>query len=134
MSNPQTQPDEASKQEETPRVGVFVCHCGLNIAGTVDIKELVEYAKTIPDVVLVKENRYTCADPGQEEIRKAIKEHNLNRVVVAACSPRMHEPTFRKTVSEAGLNPFVFEMANIREFSSWCHPSTPKEATEKKND
>ena len=135
MSNPETQkPVEAPKQTEPPRVGVFVCHCGMNIAGTIDVKQVVEYAKTIPDVVVVKENRYTCADPGQEEIRKAIREYNLNRVVVAACSPRMHEPTFRKTVSEAGLNPFVFEMANIREFDSWCHPSTPEEATEEAKD
>ncbi|MBS7616045.1 hydrogenase iron-sulfur subunit [Candidatus Bathyarchaeota archaeon] len=121
-------------QQEKLRIGVFICHCGLNIAGVLDIKELVEYAKTLPDVVYVKDNRYTCADPGQDEIRKAVKEHKLNRVVVAACSPRMHEPTFRRTVSEAGLNPFLFEMANIREFSSWCHPSTPKEATEKAKD
>jgi len=99
-----------------------------------DIKELVEFAKALPDVVYVKDNRYTCADPGQDEIRKGIKEYNLNRVIVAACSPRMHEPTFRRTVSEAGLNPFLFEMANIREFSSWCHSSTPKEATEKAKD
>jgi len=135
MSNPETQKTaESSKPVEPPRIGVFICHCGMNIAGTVDIKEIVEYAKTIPDVVIVKENRYTCADPGQEQIRKTIKEYNLNRVVVAACSPRMHEPTFRKTVSEAGLNPFVFEMANIREFDSWCHPSTPKEATAKAKD
>jgi len=119
---------------EEPRIGVFICHCGLNIAGVLDIKELVEYAKTLPNVVYVKDNRYTCADPGQEEIRKAIKEHKLNRVVVAACSPRMHEPTFRRTVSDVNLNPFLFEMANIREFSSWCHPSTPKEATEKAKD
>jgi heterodisulfide reductase subunit A len=82
----------------------------------------VEYAKTLPDVVYVKDNRYTCADPGQEEIRKGIDEHKLNRVVVAACSPRMHEPTFRRTVSEAGLNPFLFEMANIRELSEWQLP------------
>jgi heterodisulfide reductase subunit A len=116
---------------EEPRVGVFVCHCGLNIAGVIDVKALTEYAKTLPNVVFTKDNRYTCADPGQEEIRKAIKEYKLNRVVVAACSPRMHEPTFRRTIAEAGLNPYVFEMANIREFSSWCHPSTPKEATEK---
>ncbi|MDI6805476.1 MAG: hydrogenase iron-sulfur subunit [Candidatus Bathyarchaeia archaeon] len=114
-----------------PRIGVFICHCGLNIAGVLDIKELVEYAKTLPHVVYVKDNRYTCADPGQEEIRKGIREHKLNRVVVAACSPRLHELTFRRTVSDANLNPFLFEMANIREFSSWCHPSTPKEATEK---
>src|SRR4030042_1348216 len=120
--------------EEKLWIGVFICHCGLNIAGVLDIKELVEYAKTLPDVVYVKDNRYTCADPGQDEIRKGISEHKLNRVVVAACSPRMHEPTFRKTCASAGLNPFLFEMANIREFSSWCHPSTPKEATEKGKD
>ena len=127
---------EMQKQTEVEelRIGVFICHCGLNIAGVIDIKELVEYSKTLSDVVYVKENRYTCADPGQDEIRKGIKEHKLNRVIVAACSPRMHEPTFRRTVSEAGLNPFLFEMANIREFSSWCHPSTPKEATEKAKD
>jgi len=127
---------EAPQQPEREelRIGVFICHCGLNIAGTLDIKGLVEYAKTLPDVAYVKDNRYTCADPGQEEIRKGIKDYKLNRVVVAACSPRMHEPTFRRTVSEAGLNPFLFEMANIREFSSWCHPSTPKEATEKAKD
>jgi len=119
---------------EEPRIGVFVCHCGLNIAGVVDVKELTEYARTLPDVVVAMDNRYTCADPGQEEIRKAIKEHKLNRVVVAACSPRMHEPTFRRCVADAGLNPYLFEMANIREFASWCHPSTPKEATEKAKD
>jgi heterodisulfide reductase subunit A len=116
------------------RIGVFVCHCGLNIAGTVDVKEVTEYARTLPNVVVAMDNRYTCADPGQEEIRKAIREHNLDRVVVAACSPRMHEPTFRRTVADAGLNPYLFEMANIREFASWCHPSTPKEATEKAKD
>jgi heterodisulfide reductase subunit A len=119
---------------EEPRIGVFVCHCGLNIAGVIDVKEIVEYARTLPNVVYVRDNRYTCADPGQDQIRKGIKDYNLNRVVVAACSPRLHEPTFRKTVSEAGLNPFVFEMANIREFSSWCHPGTPKEATAKAKD
>ena len=131
MSQPETQ--EHPEREEL-RVGVFICHCGLNIAGTVDVKQLIEYAKTIPDVVYVKENRYTCADPGQEEIRKGIKEHKLNRVVVAACSPRMHEPTFRRAVSEAGLNPFLYEMANIREFASWCHQNTPQEATNRAKD
>lgn len=119
---------------EEPRIGVFICHCGLNIAGVIDISALVEYAKTLPNVVYVKENRYTCADPGQDEIRKGIKEHRLNRVIVAACSPRLHEPTFRRCIAEAGLNPYVFEMANIREFSSWCHASTPEEATEKAKD
>ena len=116
---------------EKLRVGVFICHCGLNIAGTIDVKELTDYARTLTNVVVAMDNRYTCADPGQEEIRKAIKEHTLNRIVVAACSPRMHEPTFRRTVADAGLNPYLFEMANIREFASWCHQSTPKEATEK---
>jgi heterodisulfide reductase subunit A len=116
---------------ESPRVGVFVCHCGLNIAGTVDVKAVADYARNLPDVVFVKENRYTCADPGQEEIRKAIRQHNLNRVVIAACSPRMHEPTFRRTVSEAGLNPYLYEMANIREFASWCHQTNPAAATER---
>jgi heterodisulfide reductase subunit A len=127
---------ENHKQGETEelRIGVFVCHCGLNIAGVLDIKALIEFARTLPYVVYVKDNRYTCADPGQDEIRKGIQEHKLNRVIVAACSPRMHEPTFRRTVSEAGLNPFLFEMANIREFCSWCHPSVPKEATEKAKD
>jgi len=128
--------NEAKEQVEVeePRIGVFICHCGLNIAGILDIKQLVEYASTLPNVVYVKDNRYTCADPGQEEIRKGIKEHKLNRVIVAACSPRMHEPTFRRTVSDVNLNPFLFEMANIRELSSWCHPNTPKEATEKAKD
>ena len=116
---------------EGPRVGVFVCHCGLNIAGVVDVEAVTEYARTLPDVVYAVHNRYTCSDPGQEEIRKAIEEHNLNRVVVAACSPRMHEFTFRRTVAEAGLNPYLFEMANIREHCSWCHPSTPDQATQK---
>ncbi|MGB8780972.1 MAG: hydrogenase iron-sulfur subunit [Candidatus Bathyarchaeia archaeon] len=122
---------KSSAKVEEPRIGVFVCYCGLNIAGTVDVEDVAEYARKLPNVVYVKTNRYTCADPGQEEIRKGIREHKLNRVVVAACSPRMHEPTFRRTVSEAGLNPFLYEMANIREFSSWCHQGTPKEATEK---
>jgi heterodisulfide reductase subunit A len=116
---------------EKPRIGVFICHCGLNIAGVLDIGELVAYARTLPDVVYVKENRYTCADPGQEEIRKGIAEYALNRVIVSACSPRMHEPTFRKTVEDAGLNPFLFEMANIRELCSWCHPHEQEKATEK---
>jgi heterodisulfide reductase subunit A len=124
---------ESTKPQEL-RVGVFVCHCGLNIAGTVDVHAVSEYSKTLPDVVFVKENRYTCADPGQEEIRKAIKQENLNRVVVAACSPRMHEATFRRTVAEAGLNSFLYEMANIREFASWCHQNDPAAATERAKD
>jgi heterodisulfide reductase subunit A len=119
---------------EQLRVGVFVCHCGLNIAGTVDVHAVSEYAKSLPDVVFVKENRYSCADPGQEEIRKAITQQNLNRIVIAACSPRMHEATFRRTVAEAGLNSFLYEMANIREFASWCHQNDPDAATERAKD
>jgi len=133
MNSPQLS-SKPSTHPESLRIGVFICHCGLNIAGTVNIKQLIDYSKTIPDVVFVKENRYTCADPGQEEIRKAIKEQNLNRVVIAACSPRMHEATFRRTVSEAGLNPFLYEMANIREFASWCHGNNPELATERAKD
>ncbi len=134
MSNPQTSDSDASQETADLRIGVFVCHCGLNIAGTVDVHAVAEYAKTIPDVVYVKENRYSCADPGQEEIRKAIREKKLNRIVIAACSPRMHEPTFRRTVAEAGLNSFLYEMANIREFASWCHQNQPEEATERAKD
>jgi len=91
----------------------------------------VEFAKAQPDVVVVMENRYTCADPGQTEIKEAIASHNLNRVVVAACSPKIHEPTFRNCVQSAGLNPFLYEMANIREMCSWCHPGNKQEATDK---
>jgi len=118
-------------EENPPRVGVFVCHCGLNIAGVVDVKAVVEYAKTLPYVYFAGDNRYSCADPGQEQIRKALRENKLNRVVVAACSPRMHEPTFRKCINEEGLNPYYLEMANIREFASWAHGSNPEGATEK---
>jgi len=123
--------EEKKVEIEKPRVGVFVCHCGLNIAGTVNVEEVTKYARSLPDIVCAMDNRYTCADPGQKEIKGKIKELNLNRVVVAACSPRMHEPTFRKCVSEAGMNPFLFEMANIREFCSWAHPHDKEAATEK---
>jgi len=119
---------------EQPRIGVFICYCGLNIAGTLDIAQLMEFSKTQSDVVAVMENRYSCADPGQNEIKAAIAEYNLNRVVVAACSPRMHEPTFRNCVQKAGLNPFLFEMANIREMCSWCHPGNKQVATDKAKD
>jgi len=122
---------ESNSNNEQLRIGVFVCCCGLNIAGTVDTAQLAEFSKAQPDVVCVMENRYSCADPGQNEIRNAISEHNLNRVVVAACSPRMHEPTFRNCVETAGLNPFLYEMANIREMCSWCHSGDKQKSTEK---
>jgi heterodisulfide reductase subunit A len=116
------------------RIGVFVCDCGLNIAGTVDTDEVAKFAETLPNVTAVIRNRYTCADPGQNEIKRAIKEHNLNRVVVAACTPKIHEPTFRACVAEAGLNPYLFEMANIREHVSWVHADEKDEATRKAKD
>ncbi len=116
------------------RIGVFVCDCGLNIAGTVDCAEVARFAETLPDVVAVIRNRYTCADPGQNEIKKAIAEHRLNRVVVASCTPKIHEPTFRNCVAEAGLNPYLFEMANIREQCSWVHQYEKELATEKAKD
>ena len=120
--------------EEKLKIGVFVCDCGLNIAGTVDCADVSEYAKSLPDVHVVIQNKYTCADPGQNEIKKAIKEHNLNRVVVASCTPKIHEPTFRNCVAEAGLNPYLFEMANIREHCSWVHQDEKEKATEKAKD
>jgi len=116
------------------RIGVYVCHCGSNIAGVIDPEKVVEYAATLPGVVVAKDNKYICADPGQKLIRDDIKEHKLNRVVVAACSVRLHEPTFRACVSEAGLNPFLFEMANVREQDTWVHSHHPEEALEKAKD
>ena len=121
-------------QQEKLRIGVFICHCGKNIGAVVDPAAVAEYAKTLPDVVFVIENLYTCAEPGQEEIRKAIKEHNLNRVVVASCSPKLHEPTFRRTLTEAGLNKYLFEMVNIREHCSWVHMKEKEKATKKAMD
>ncbi len=119
---------------EDVRIGVFVCECGLNIAGFLDCEEVRKYAETLEGVAVAVRNRYTCSDPGQAEIKKQIKEHNLNRVVVASCSPRLHEPTFRQCVSEAGLNPYLFEMANIREQCSWVHSTDREAATGKAKD
>ncbi len=116
---------------DKPRIGVYVCHCGLNIAGSVDCAAVVEFAKSLKDVVVASDNKYTCSGPGQEIIKKEIQEHKLNRVVVASCSPRLHEPTFRAAVAEAGLNPYQMEMANLREHCSWVHMSEPAGATAK---
>jgi heterodisulfide reductase subunit A len=101
------------------RIGVFVCDCGSNIGGIVDTAVLLEYAATLPNVVAAVRNKYTCADPGQQEIQRAIYEHNLNRVVVASCSPASYEPIFRQCIEGAGLNRYLLEMANIREHCSW---------------
>jgi len=116
------------------RIGVFVCHCGTNIAGFLDTRGVAEYAGTLPDVVLVKENLFSCSQSGVTEIQKAIKENQLNRVVVAACTPRTHEPTFRSACEDAGLNPFFFEFVNIREHCSWVHKGMAEEATHKAKD
>lgn len=113
------------------RVGVFICHCGLNIAATVDVEKVSQVAAGFPGVVYSTNYEYMCSDQGQELIKKTIQEHNLNRVVVAACSPRMHEPTFRKTLAGGGLNPYMFEMANIREQVSWVHAQDKEKATQK---
>ena len=113
------------------RIGVYVCHCGLNIAGTVDVKAVVEGAKRLPSVIVAKDYVYTCSDPGQEMIKEDIKQHKLDRIVIVACSPKMHEETFRKTVQQAGLNPYLLEMVNLREQCSWCHSEEREKATEK---
>ena len=124
----------ANATDEELRIGVFICDCGLNIAGAVDCGAVTEYAETLPDVVCAVRNKYTCADPGQNEIKNAIKQHHLNRVVVASCTPRQHEPTFRQCVREAGLNPYLMEMANLREHCSWVHPGDWDGATLKAKD
>ncbi|MDD1775186.1 MAG: CoB--CoM heterodisulfide reductase iron-sulfur subunit A family protein [Methanobacterium sp.] len=128
--------EEEKKQEtiEEPKIGVYVCHCGINIGGVIDVPALEEYAATLPNVVISEEYKYFCSDPGQEMIQKDVKEKGINRVVVAACSPRLHEPTFRRCVKEAGLNPYLFEFANIREHDSWVHMNEPEAATEKAKD
>jgi len=126
--------EERDVSNEEPRIGVYVCHCGINIAGVVDVEAVAEYSKTLPNVVLAKDYKYYCSDPGQQAIQEDIKEQNLNRIVVVACSPRLHEPTFRRCVREAGLNQFLFEFANIREHDSWVHMSEPEAATEKAKD
>ena len=126
--------EKQPKEKAELRIGVYVCHCGKNIAGSVNCEEVAKYASTLPHVVLSKHNLYTCSDPGQETMKKDIMEQNLNRVVVASCTPRLHEPTFRRTCKEAGLNQYLFEMANIREHCSWVHLHEPEKATEKAKD
>ena len=119
--------------KEDLRIGVFVCDCGSNIARFVDTDEVSKFAERLPDVVVSIRNKYTCADPGQQEIQRAIFEHRLNRVVVASCSPTSYEPIFRECIQGAGLNPYLLEMANIREHCSWVTPDE-KEATAKAKD
>ena len=118
---------------EELRIGVFVCDCGSNIAGVVDVDEIQRFAETLPDVVVAVRNKYTCSDPGQQEIQQSIFEHKLNRVVVASCSPASYEPIFRQCIQAAGLNPYLLEMANIREHCSWVTPDR-RAATRKAKD
>ncbi len=118
-------------EDEEIRIGVFICHCGTNIGGSVDVPAVVEYAQGLPNVVYAERNLYTCADDGLTAIKNAIKEHDLNRVVVASCTPRTHEPLFRSTCEEAGLNKYLFEFVNIREHCSWVHMKDPEGATKK---
>ncbi len=117
-----------------PRVGVYVCHCGLNIAGVVDCEAVAEYAAGLEDVVVARHDGYCCSEPGQNRIKQDIAEQGLNRVVVASCSPRLHEATFRQCLAGAGLNPYLLEMANLREQCSWVHGSEPEAATAKAKD
>jgi len=123
-----------SEKEEETRIGVFVCSCGSNIGGLVDVKALAEYAKTLPNVVFTEDNLYTCSETGLAQIKNGIKEHNLNRVVVASCTPRTHEPLFRNCVEQEGVNEYLFNFVNIRDQLTWAHQKQPEEAFEKAKD
>jgi len=120
--------------ENERRIGVYICWCGLNIAGVVNSSEVAKYAGTLPNVVIARDYKYMCSDPGQAFIKEDIKNYDLNRVVVASCSPRMHELTFRRACQDAGLNPYLYEHANIREQCSWPHAGDKKRATQKAKD
>ena len=134
LITPKVYPPERDVNGQEPRIGVFVCHCGTNIAGVVNVPDVVEYAKTLANVVYAENNLYTCSNDAQDRIKDKIAEHNLNRVVVASCTPRTHESLFRNTMAEAGLNPYLFEMANIRDQCSWVHMHEPERATQKSKD
>ena len=116
--------------DEAIRIGVYVCHCGTNIAGIVDVEGVTQFAASLPNVIIARHYSYMCSDPGQALIKDDIKAEGLNRIIVASCTPNMHEGTFRKACSEAGLNPFLFQMTNIREHCSWV-TDDPVAATEK---
>ncbi len=127
-------PPEKDIIGQEPRIGVFVCHCGINIGGVVDVPAVVEMAKTLPNVVYAEDNLYTCSQDTQAKIKDLIEEHNINRVIVASCSPRTHKPLFQETILESGLNRYLFEMANIRDQCSWVHMHEPEKATAKAKD
>ncbi len=124
----------ANEAKEKPRIGVFVCHCGSNIGGFVDVPSVAEYAKTLPDVAYATDNLYTCAEDGLSNIREGIRKHNLNRVVVASCTPRTHAPLFQATCESAGLNKYLFTFVNLREHCSWVHMKEKDKATKKARD
>ncbi len=127
-------PAERDISAEDPRIGVFICHCGSNIAGVIGVESVAEYARTLPGVAFATDTMYTCSSDSLQLIRETIEKERLNRVVVASCTPRTHEPIFQDTLREAGLNPFLFEMANIRDQASWVHSKEPEKATEKAKD
>ena len=127
-------PDEIDVTDQKPRIGVFVCNCGVNIGGIADVPAIVEYSKSLPSVVYVEDNLFTCSQDTQEKMVEVIREHGLNRIVVAACTPRTHEPLFQETIRNAGLNAYLFEMANIRNQCTWCHSSDKEKATGKSKD
>lgn len=122
------------KNEQGVKIGVYVCHCGLNIAQTVDCRKVAEMAAGLDDVVVSRDVAYACSEPGQQEIKDDIEEYGLNRIVVASCSPRLHEPTFRQMIQSVGLNPYLLEMANLREQCSWVHMEEKDAATRKAED
>ncbi len=124
-------PDEKNVSNELPQIGVFVCHCGINISGVVDVKKVVADSKALPYVVYADDSLYTCSQDSNEKIKEKIKELGLNRIVIASCTPRTHEPLFQDTLREGGLNPHLFEMANIRDQNSWVHKNNPQSSTEK---
>ena len=127
-------PPERDVSEEPPKIGVFVCNCGINIGGVVRVSEVAEYARTLPNVAYVEENLFSCSQDTQDNMSDIIEQQGLNRVVVAACTPKTHEPLFQETLINAGLNKYLFEMANIRNHNSWVHASDPDAATEKAKD
>ena len=134
LVEPPLLPDERDVSGEEPRIGVYICHCGINIAGVVNVEEVANYAGSLPNVAYATHCMFACSSDQQQEIKKAIEEHHLNRILVASCTPRTHEPLFRNTLRETGLNPYLFELANIREQDSWVHQSEPELATVKAKD
>jgi len=134
MTRTKELPPELDVSAQEPRIGVFVCNCGINIGGVADVPAVAQYAKTLPSVVYVEENLFTCSQDTQEKMKEIIQDNNINRVVVASCSPRTHEPLFQDTIRDAGLNKYLFEMANIRDQNTWVHMDDPKKATEKAKD